>query len=146
MLRLLPLIATAALLTGCAALDDLLPEPLERFHGCSVESYTIGSERSGSLRDESCAIEGGRKIAYYEFRLSDPRRVAVRVGSNDFDTYLYLYSRDGRLIAENDDITAFLNTDSRVVEDLQAGRYIIAVRGYASDDRGRYTITSEIRR
>jgi hypothetical protein len=143
-MRILPLFVLLSL-TGCAALGDLLPQQAESFRGCSVQVYTLGSQQFGTLDDNACALDGGRRIRYYELRVEQANRIAVRVGSDDFDTFLYLFSRDGREIASNDDITPFLNTDSRVTQQLEAGRYVIGVSSSNTSGMGRYSLTSEIR-
>jgi len=145
MRTVLALVFGAALLTGCAALSDLVPPSLEPFRGCSVQPYTLGRQQAGTLTEQSCALEGGRRIRYYELNVTSRQRVAVRVGSQEFDTYLYLFTRDGRQIASNDDITPFLNTDSRVVETLEPGRYIIGVSTASASGMGAYSLTSELR-
>jgi hypothetical protein len=139
------LLAGGTFLAGCAALSGIFPDQPEAFRGCPVEAYAIGRQAHGELTEQSCAIQGGRRINYYEIRLESALRVAVRVGSDDFDTYLYLFDRAGNEIARNDDITPFLNTDSRVVESLQAGRYVIGVSTASPAGLGRYRLTSELR-
>jgi hypothetical protein len=137
-------LAGVLMLSGCAALG-LVPEQAEPFRGCSVTVYNIGQQFVGMLDEHDCAIAGGRRIEYFEMRLQSSQRVAVRVGSDEFDTYLYLFDRAGNEIARNDDITPFLNTDSRVVETLDAGRYIIGVSSASSTGAGRFSLTSELR-
>jgi hypothetical protein len=145
-MRALPcLLLASALLAGCAALGDLIPPSAQPFRGCSVQTYTIGRAVTGTLSEQSCALQGGRRVNYYELNVTSRQRVAVRVGSGEFDTYLYLFTRDDRQIAANDDITPILNTDSRVVETLEPGRYIIGVSAASAAGMGTYSLTSELR-
>lgn len=139
-----PLLLAALLLPGCAALGDSL-QRAATFRGCDVRVYPIGRQQMGTLDDRDCAIQGGRRIDYYELRLAAPQRIAVRVGSSDFDTFLYLFDRQGNEVAANDDITPILNTDSRITRELSAGNYIIGVTSASTGGLGPYTLTSELR-
>jgi hypothetical protein len=144
-MRLLVLLLGALSLPACAALADLAPERAEPFRGCDVTVYVLGRQQPGVLDERSCAIQGGRRIDYYEIRLNAPQRVAIRVGSREFDTFLYLFDRQGNELASNDDITPFLNTDSRITRDLEPGRYVIGVTASSAQGLGAYSLTSEVR-
>ena len=68
--------------------------------------------------------------------------------SSEKDTYLYLMEgegKDGAIEALNDDITPYVNYNSRIVVDnLEAGEYTIEATTYAQETDGEFTLTMEV--
>ena len=67
--------------------------------------------------------------------LSEPATVVADLRSTAFDTILEVYDGRGRFVESNDD---FDGTDSRLVLDLEPGRYEFLVKGYWEDASGAY--------
>ncbi len=70
--------------------------------------------------------------------LAEPATIAATLRSAEFDTLLEVYDGRGRFVDANDD---FDGTDSRLVLDLEPGRYEFLVKGYWDEAFGAYTIT-----
>jgi len=70
--------------------------------------------------------------------LEGPATVVAELRSSEFDTILEVYDGRGRFVDANDD---FDGTDSRLVLDLDAGRYEFLVKGYWEDAFGAYAFT-----
>ncbi|MBW6454966.1 MAG: hypothetical protein K0A98_03695 [Trueperaceae bacterium] len=70
--------------------------------------------------------------------LEAPATVVADLRSGDFDTILEVYDGRGRFVDANDD---FDGTDSRLVLDLEPGRYEFLVKGYWDDADGAYAFT-----
>ena len=68
--------------------------------------------------------------------------------SSEKDTYLYLMEgegKDGAIEALNDDITPYVNYNSRIVVDnLEAGEYTIEATTYDIEKGGDFTLTMEV--
>ena len=68
--------------------------------------------------------------------------------SSEKDTYLYLMEgegKDGAIEALNDDITPYIDYNSRIVVDnLEAGEYTIEATTYAQETDGEFTLTMEV--
>ena len=67
--------------------------------------------------------------------LLEPTWVRADLQSEDFDTVLEVYGPYGQFLAENDDA---IGTDSRLLLELEAGRFEFIVRGYQEDAEGVY--------
>ena len=67
--------------------------------------------------------------------LSEAATVVADLRSTAFDTILEVYDGRGRFVDANDD---FDGTDSRLVLDLEPGRYEFLVKGYWEDASGPY--------
>lgn len=74
----------------------------------------------------------------HEFWGEANQTVDISLSSTEFDTYLELYDRDGRLIAENDDSEG---TNSHLQTRLpSSGVYTLVVRGFSANDYGYYSL------
>jgi len=69
--------------------------------------------------------------------LTEPATVVATLRSAEFDTVLEVYDGRGRFVDANDD---FDGTDSRLVLDLEPGRYEFLVKGYWDEAFGAYAI------
>lgn len=76
-------------------------------------------------------------IDVYLLEFDRPQRVIIELSSNDFDTYLEVFSAAGGWIDSNDDANG---SDSRLELTLAAGRYRVEASGFWSDDEGAYRI------
>ncbi|HEX8189180.1 MAG TPA: M12 family metallo-peptidase, partial [Pyrinomonadaceae bacterium] len=129
--------------------------------GCGSTPISIGQTVSGSLASTDCrAGQTGRVDAFvdlYTFRGRAGQRVRIQMNAalkpaSDpppaaaLDTFLYLLGPDGAIIATNDDIVTFDDTDSRVPVSgfftLPAtGVYTVEATSYDNNDAGNYTLT-----
>ena len=91
--------------------------------------------------------EGDYYARFYTFTVSENRGVALNL-SSEADTYLYLMkgaSKDGEIVALNDDVTPYLDFNSGlVVEGLEAGDYTIEATTYDLETGGDFTLTVRI--
>ncbi len=91
----------------------------------------------------------GRYAGYLEEMAADmlwitvdaPTTVRATLRSVDFDTVLEVYDGRGRFVDANDD---FDGTDSRLVLDLEPGRYEFLVKGYWEDASGAYAFDVDV--
>lgn len=79
-------------------------------------------------------------VRTYQFELGEVQRVVIAMRSSAFDTYLYLFDADGTMIALNDDDPQGFDTDSRIVEDLTAGRYTVVATSFYELDTGTFEL------
>ena len=73
--------------------------------------------------------------------LAEPATIVATLRSAEFDTVLEVYDGRGRFVDANDD---FDGTDSRLVLDLEPGRYEFLVKGYWDEAFGAYAITFDL--
>lgn len=69
--------------------------------------------------------------------LTEPATIVATLRSAEFDTVLEVYDGRGRFVDANDD---FDGTDSRLVLDLEPGRYEFLVKGYWDEAFGAYAL------
>jgi hypothetical protein len=110
----------------------------------------IGQTLNGTLDSTDCiASQPNRLTAFediYTFVARAGQRVRIEMtATTDIDTYLYLFGPDGSLVAENDDITLGVNTNSRIPASgflslPQTGVYTIAATTFDNSSAGGYTI------
>lgn len=74
----------------------------------------------------------------YVLTLMAPAIVTVDLHSQEFDTVLEAFDATGVWIATNDD---YVETDSRLQLEVEAGTYVFEVSSYWGSESGRYTIT-----
>ena len=82
-------------------------------------------------------LRQGDRVAY-SFQGNAGQDVVITLDSSQFDTYLYLYDSNGRLVAENDDADG---TNSRLSLRLPtSGTYQVQVRGFSEAAAGHYAL------
>ena len=98
--------------------------------------YEAGNDESVSVVDRT--IHDRNDQDFFLFIMNSDGRLVMETTGDDIDTYMELFNADtGEKLAENDDGGS--NTNARIRHDVQAGRrYIAKVRGYDSDEIGRY--------
>ncbi|MFB8795419.1 MAG: PPC domain-containing protein [Microcoleus sp.] len=67
--------------------------------------------------------------------------VTITLESRDFDTYVAIFSPDGKLLAKNDDISKSSSNSGLTVTLPASGRYRVIVNAYKKGEGGRYTLT-----
>ncbi|MEG4107773.1 tetratricopeptide repeat protein [Microcoleus sp. S13_C5] len=105
-------------------------------------STTLLSANSSLIPGKSSALPSdGSLYEEHTFEGRAGQSVTITLESSDFDTFVALFSPDGKLLAKNDDISRS-NTNSALTFTLPAsGRYIVVVNAVKKGERGRYTLT-----
>jgi tetratricopeptide (TPR) repeat protein len=105
-------------------------------------STTLLSANSSLIPGRSSALPSdGSLYEQHTFVGRAGQSVTISVESRDFDTLVALFSPDGKLLAENDDISRS-NTNSSLTFTLPAsGRYTVVVNANKKGERGRYNLT-----
>ena len=88
-------------------------------------------------------VTGRGYARYYTFTLTESREVTITLESS-IDTYMFLRSgaaKSGPAVAENDDIAAGSNLNSRISQTLDAGSYTIEATTYSTGQAGSFTLT-----
>ena len=99
--------------------------------------------------DEEGPGEGIYFARFYTITVGEGKRVTVSLSSEQ-DTYLYLLdgeSRDGEIVASNDDITPYHDLNSRIAFDVrEAGAYTIEATTYHTETEtgGTFTLSVQI--
>lgn len=98
----------------------------------------VGDRRevSGTWTTEDCdsRFREGSDAHTYRVVVEGAGRVRIDLSSSEADSFLYLMTRDGRRIADNDDGGGGLN--ARIESDLAPGIYLIEVTTVGGRDRG----------
>ncbi len=116
---------------------------------CSVTPLAIPQTVTGSLVAGDCrsVIDAGAYGDLYSFTASAGQRVAITLGSTQFDTFLTLISPDGAIIAINDDNNSSVSTDSRIPPGSDyfvlplGGTYIVEASSFNDNEVGSYTLS-----
>ncbi len=105
-------------------------------------STTLLSANRSLIPGKSSALPSdGSLYEQHTFEGRAGQSVTISVESRDFDTLVALFSPDGKLLAENDDISRS-NTNSALTFTLPAsGRYTVVVNANKKGERGRYNLT-----
>ncbi|MBS0016569.1 MAG: trypsin-like peptidase domain-containing protein [Arthrospira sp. SH-MAG29] len=106
-------------------------------------SDNVMLRRSGMLDSDNASVLPSDGSLYREYSFDGQAGQSVRIDltSSDFDTYLALFSSNGRLVGENDDISD-TDTNSRLTVTLPAtGPYRVVVNAFDSTGRGQYLLT-----
>ncbi|HEX8998978.1 MAG TPA: LamG-like jellyroll fold domain-containing protein [Blastocatellia bacterium] len=116
---------------------------------CPVTPLAIPQTVTGSLVAGDCrsAIDAGAYGDLYSFTASAGQRVAITLGSTQFDAFLTLISPDGAIIAINDDNNSSVSTDSRIPPGSDyfvlplGGTYIVEASSFNDNEVGSYTLS-----
>jgi hypothetical protein len=115
--------------------------------GCGSATIARGQTLSGSLSTGDCRSQwrGGSYYAdRYTFSGTAGQQIVIWVGSEQFDTYLYLAAPAGSLLAQNDDGGG--GTNSRIPATSgyfvlpSNGTYTIEVTTYSANATGAYSL------
>lgn len=125
---------------------------------CDVIPITFGSDISGALSSNDCHVNTYRSpsdynlthgivdttfvvrnIDYYAFRYNhDPGQIRILVESDQIDTYVTLFAKDGREVERNDDSGSGIN--SLIQLEMRDGVYIIGVSSSRPEEEGDYRL------
>jgi hypothetical protein len=106
--------------------------------GCSIDATTSGQSRSGLIYSEDAAsLHRPSSLAdYCWLTLTGDRALTIRMGAG-FDSYLYLLSSTGEVLASNDNSSG---TDASVSLELPAGTYVIEATSTSPGETGNYSL------
>lgn len=123
---------------------------------CAVTGMSPGLPISASLATSDClAGQPDREMArvdLYSFNGMAGQQIRLEMSDDPsaapiVDTYVYLLAPDGLLIAENDDISLGVITNSRIPVPAgtfftlpQTGTYTVIATSFSSDETGGYTL------
>jgi len=93
-----------------------------------------------SSRDAKLPSDGSLFTAY-SFEGRTGQSVTINLASPDFDPFLAVLDPDGRIIAQNDDISQTDNNSQLTLTLSRTGTYQVIVNAFGSDGRGRYMLT-----
>ena len=102
-------------------------------------AISIGETSNGSLNPSDCVQPDGAYGDRFSLSLSSRTDVRIDLTSNAFDAFLELRDNFGNVIAANDDAGGSLN--SRIIQPLEAGSYIILARSLGPAQSGSYVLS-----
>jgi tetratricopeptide (TPR) repeat protein len=115
---------------------------LERNSPNQPTSTTLLSANSSLIPGKSSVLPSdGSLFEQHNFEGRADQSVTITVESRDFDTYVAIFGPDGKLLAENDDISKSNSNSSLTVTLPASGRYVVVVNAYKKGERGRYNLT-----
>ncbi|MBI3951818.1 MAG: PPC domain-containing protein, partial [Acidobacteria bacterium] len=110
--------------------------------GCNPQTVSCPGSTSGSLSSGDC-MQGRRGSSFftdvYQFNGTAGQMVTIDLTSSAFDTYLYLLSPSGSVVAEDDDSGG--ETNSRITFTLTtSGLWRIEVTSFSEGETGSYSL------
>ncbi|MFL6282009.1 MAG: Calx-beta domain-containing protein [Pyrinomonadaceae bacterium] len=118
---------------------------------CGTSTIRVGQTISGSLETSDCRSGVPERpdafMDLYKFAGRAGQQVKIELNATSgMDTFLYLFSPDGTIIAANDDITSGTQTNSRIPLDgffslPQTGVYTVEATSFDDGVTGGYTLT-----
>jgi hypothetical protein len=102
-------------------------------------AISIGETANGSLQSSDCVQPDGAYSDRFSLSLSSHTDVRIDLRSNAFDAFLELRDNLGNVLAINDDAGGSLN--SRIIQPLDAGSYIILARSLGPEQSGSYSLS-----
>jgi len=105
-----------------------------------------GEPVTGTLSEsDGQNYKDGSRVQAFAFRGREGETAHIRLGSDDFDTYVTLFAPDGQVLDWNDDdweadYSNFVWNSSLVYELPATGRYLVAVSGYSAFDLGHFQL------
>ena len=141
MARTSNLTAAIALMATMTACQDGMFDPEDTRSACeSATPISVGQSTGGTLGQGDCD-RFGTWTDRWSLDLSAETSVRIDLSSGAFDAYLELLNSNGVVIAENDDAGSL---DSRIIETLPAGSYVIVARSLGPGESGPYTLSVTI--
>ena len=104
----------------------------------STVAISLGQSRAGQLTSTDCLQADGAYGDRWSLGLSSAGDVRIDLTSNAFDAFLELRDNVGNVIAVNDDAGSL---NSRIIQPLQAGSYIILARSLGPGETGSYQLS-----
>ena len=118
---------------------DTETTPMPRPRPGTGQVVTIGETRNGRLAQGDGQLSSGEYSDVYRFTGQRGQRVAIDVGSADFDTFVMLRSPSGES-SDNDDGPD--GTNAQIAQVLsETGEYQVTVTSYRPGETGNYTLS-----
>ncbi len=110
-------------------------------YNVNVTSDDTGSAsvQSGSLAEGDETLENGEFFDTFSIQGQAGQRVEIRLGSDDFDTFLMLENPDGSVL-ENDDVYEESSNSALRAVLPAGGEYLVHVTSYDADETGDYRL------
>ena len=132
------LLLCAAALAACQEGMVDVGDPANGGDPCTAATpISLGQSLEGSLSEGDCA-RGDIWTDRWSLELDAPTPVRIDLSSTAFDAYLELRASNGVVLAENDDAGSL---DSRIIETLPAGSYVIVARSLGPAQSGSYRLS-----
>jgi hypothetical protein len=108
-----------------------------------VQPISCGQTMTDALTQTgSCFLDDNSYIDFYGFNGTAGQQVTITLTSSVFDTYLFLLDANAQSIAENDDISLGVDTNSRIIFTLPTtGVYFIGANSFEPQQFGAYSLT-----
>lgn len=149
-----PALAVCAVLAGCSGGDpdggdlgflgvptaDEVAALAADIPCAGVTAVEADGAMSGALASGDCTRPDGSSVDYVLFRVTEAATVDVSLESSSFDAYLLLWTVDGSLIEDADDVG---DGDSDALiesEGLSPGLYVMGANSYDAGETGAYTL------
>ena len=132
-------LASVACGESTTAVDDQEQEQTPPNPCTSAVAISVGQSSGGQLSATDCRQPDGAYGDRWSLSLLTATDVRIDLTSNAFDAFLELRDNAGNLIAANDDAGGSL--DSRLIQQLQAGSYIIVARSLGTGQTGNYQLS-----
>lgn len=118
------------------------PSPTESPDATLQESSNFILNVQGELKDGDPVLASDGSLYHeYTFDGTQGQEVTISLESDEFDTYLAIFTPDNKLLEEHDDISQ-TNTNSLITVTLPTdGAYRIIVNSYDDQGRGQYKLT-----
>lgn len=108
---------------------------------CAVRTvHSLGTTTAGSLATSDCELSDGTFVDFFSTTLGEANAYLFRQSSS-FDTYLFLATSDGGVIAEDDDESA-TSTNSAIKALLPPGTYLLGASSFSAGVTGDYSVSS----
>ncbi len=108
---------------------------------CAVRTvHALGTTTSGALATSDCQLSDGTFVDFFSTTLGEANAYLFRQSAL-FDTYLFLATPDGGVIAENDNESG-TSTNSAIKALLPPGSYLLGASSFDSAVTGDYSISS----
>lgn len=102
--------------------------------------HVLGTTTAGALSTSDCRLSDGTFVDFFSVSLSQANAYLFRQTAA-FDTYLFLATADGGVIAENDDVSSG-SRNSTIKALLPAGSYLLGASSFDAGVTGTYSISS----
>lgn len=103
-------------------------------------AHVLGTTTAGALSTSDCRLSDGTFVDFFSVSLLQANAYLFRQTAA-FDTYLFLATADGGVIAENDDETS-TSRNSTIKALLPAGSYLLGASSFDAGVTGTYSISS----
>ena len=107
---------------------------------CATRTAVSVGTTAGSLTTSDCQLSDGTYVDFFTTTVGGPNAYLIQQSAS-FDSYLFLATADGSVIAENDDQND-TSTNSAIKALLPAGSYVIGASSFNASVTGDYSIST----